>query len=287
MMVAYAHMDHTSIPELAGRRNFSVRLPETVAKELDAMAKRQGVSMNKLIGTAVANLLERPDLAPAVTESDISTPIARDALRQGPEAIGPLKGIATHAANRDQVALACVLWAAAARLVASVSGLEAASKELTHTADTAERSGRPELSVALYEEALRLDVNNLEAASRLGQRLHHLAQRATTPDEQLQSYRDAEVLLARVSFIDDHAKLFHGWSALHVARADGDRSKEELAVREIDEAMRRWAFGERNGFERTSWLRQIDRLREAELGAVAAELIDFANRNARWEQILQ
>ncbi|MCB0979133.1 MAG: hypothetical protein M9961_19000 [Ilumatobacteraceae bacterium] len=272
----------SAVDELSPRRNFSVRLPEALYDQLEALAGRRGESMNKLVGNAVALMVNSPDLAPSANSGDISTSIARDALRQGPEAIGPLKGIAKHASNRDQIALACVLWAAAARLVAVTAGPEAASQELTHSAVIAEKSNRSELSVALYEEALKLDVNNLEAANRLGQRLHHLAQQA---GDDVERYRQAESHLSRVTFVDDHAKLFHGWSALHVARADGDKTKEERAVAEIDEALRRWAFGQRDGAERTSWLRQLQRLREAGLGAQASVLVEFANRNARWEPI--
>lgn len=268
--------------ELRPRRNFSVRLPEELYGQLEALADRTGESMNKLIGTAVALLVKSPDLAPSAVASDINSQIARDALRQGPEAIAPLKGIAKHASNRDQIALACVLWAAAARLVAATQGAPAASQELGHSAVVAEKSNRVELAVALYEEALRLDPNNLEAANRLGQRLHHLAQQH---GDDIDRYRQAEQHLSRVTFVDDHAKLFHGWSALHVARADGDHLAEERAVAEIDEALKRWAFGQRDGSERASWLRQIDRLRTVGETDRAEALVAFANRNARWDPI--
>lgn len=259
-----------------------MRLPEELYGRLEALADRTGESMNKLIGTAVALLVKSPDLAPSAVASDINSQIARDALRQGPEAIAPLKGIAKHASNRDQIALACVLWAAAARLVAETQGAAAASQELGHSAVVAEKSNRVELAVALYEEALRLDPNNLDAANRLGQRLHHLAQQH---GDDIDRYRQAEQHLSRVTFVDDHAKLFHGWAALHVARADGDRLAEERAVAEIDEALKRWAFGQRDGAERSSWLRQVERLRTVGETDRAQALVEFANRNARWDPI--
>ena len=112
----------SAVDELSPRRNFSVRLPEALYDQLEALAGRRGESMNKLVGNAVALMVNSPDLAPSANSGDISTSIARDALRQGPEAIGPLKGIAKHASNRDQIALACVLWAAAARLAKSGYG---------------------------------------------------------------------------------------------------------------------------------------------------------------------
>jgi tetratricopeptide (TPR) repeat protein len=267
---------------LAPRRNFSVRLAEPLYERLTALSARTGDSINKLVGTAVATLVERPDLAPTAVGSDINPQIARDAVRQGPEAIGPLKGIAKHAANRDQIALACVLWAAAARLVGADVGPQEAAEELAHSAHVAEGANRLELAVALWEEALRLDPNNLDAVNRLGQRLHHLAQQH---DDDITRYREAERHLARVTFVDNHAKLFHGWSALQVARADGDPDAEDRAVAEIEEALKSWAFGERDGRERASWLRQVRRLADLGFADRARAMVDFANRNSRWRTI--
>jgi tetratricopeptide (TPR) repeat protein len=264
------------------RKNFSVRLPDSLYGRLEALGQRTGESMNKLIGTAVAMLVNAPELAPTAVANDINAQIARDAVRQGPEAIGPLKGIAKHAHNRDQVALASVLWAAAARLVAEVDGPERASQDLSHTAVVADSSGRHELAVALFEEALRLDPNNLEAANRLGQRLHHLAHQH---DDDVERYRQAERHLARVTFVDSYAKLFHGWAALYVARADHDPYMEDRAVGEIDEALKAWAFSDRGGKDRTSWVRHLKRLEGMGLHERVLGLIDFAARNARWQQV--
>jgi tetratricopeptide (TPR) repeat protein len=266
---------------LAQRRNFSVRLPEPLYEELEAASRRVGTSMNQLMGSAIAAYLERPDLAPAGVGQDINTQIARDAVRQGPEAIAALKGIAKHASNRGQVTLAAVLWAAAARLVAGTEGPERAADELAHTAHVANSNGRVELAVTLWEEALRLDPNNLEVVNRLGQVLHHLAQRHDDVDR----YREAERHLARVTFVDNHAKLFHGWSALRIARADRDADLEERAVGEIEEALKSWAFGQRDGQDRRRWLRQVQRLGEVGHLQEATALVAFANRNAGWEAI--
>jgi tetratricopeptide (TPR) repeat protein len=263
------------------RAAMSLRLPERLHKELKTRSDREGVPMNELVGRAVADMLGRPDLAPARAAEDISSQIARDAIRSGPEAIGPLKGIAWHCANLGQPPPAAVLYAAAARLVlaAPEQGPEAAAHELAHTAAVMEESNHYEIAVALWQEALGLDPNNLVAANRLGQRLHHLAQRA---GDDVGQYREAERHLARVTFMDNHAKLFHGWSALFVARADRDSEAEHRARQEVIEALKHWAFGQRDGNSRRSWMRQLQRLVEAGLAADAEELRQFANRNAEW-----
>src|SRR5262249_50660958 len=137
-------------------------------------------------------------------------------------------------------------------------------------------------AVALWEEALRLDPNNLDAANRLGQPLHHLAQ---VENDNVARYREAERHLARVTFVDNHAKLFHGWSAPLPARADGDVDRADRALGEIEEALKGWAFGQPNGQERLSWLRQIRRLQSVAPPERVAGLVSFANRNARWQPI--
>jgi tetratricopeptide (TPR) repeat protein len=263
-------------------RNFSVRLPADLYRELAALRGRTGESMNKLIGDAVAAFVDRPDLALTSAPSDINARIAQDAVRQNTNAIGPIIGIANHASNRGQTALASVLYAAAARLIREKDGPETASIELVRSAKAAEQSRYFELAVALYEEALQLNPNNLEASNRLGQRLHHLA---ASHGDDIERYRRAADQLARVTFVDNHAKLFHGWSALYVARAEGDPYAEERAVAEIEEALKHWAFSQRADDQRRSWLRQVQRLVRAGLGVRAEALIEFANSNARWSPI--
>lgn len=263
-------------------RNFSVRLPADLYEELRGLSDRSEQSMNKLIGDAVAALVQRPDLALTTGPGDINARIAQDAVRQTHEAIGPLMGIAKHASNRGQMALAAVLYAAAARLIREKDDDQTASTALARSAMTVEQSGYHELAVALYEESLRVNSNNLEAVNRLGQRLHHLA--AARGDD-VERYRRAADLLARVTFVDNRAKLFHGWSTLYVARADGDPYGQERAVAEIEESLKAWAFAQHRDDERRRWLRQVQRLVSAGLPDRAEGLVEFANQNVRWRRI--
>jgi hypothetical protein len=180
------------------------------------------------------------------------------------------------------MALSAVLYAAAARVIAEKDGADAASTELARAGMAAAKSRYYELAVSLYEESLQLNPNNLEAVNRLGQQLHHLA---ASQGDDLDRYRRATELLARVTFVDNYAKLFHGWSALFVARADADPYAEERAVAEIEEALKHWAFGRRSPDERPRWLRQIRRLVALGLRGNAESLVNFANDNASWRRI--
>ena len=265
-----------------GRAAMSVRFPEPLHRELRSRSVREGVPMNELVARAVADLLDRPDLAPAPATDDVSSQIAQDAVSMTESAIGPIKGIAKHSMNKGHVAMAGVLYAAAARLVRQQKGDEDASQELAHTADVIEGANHHELAVALWREAVQLDPNNLGAVNRLGQRLHHLAQRG---GDDVDRYREAEHLLSRATFVDNHAKLFHGWSKLFVARADRDVEGQYQARNEILEALKHWAFGTRDGVARRGWIRQVKRLGDVGLNDEAAELVEFANRNAGWEPI--
>lgn len=254
-------------------------MPEDLYLQLERASEARGDSMNKLVQQAVAELVQRQDLAPLASGADVHPKIARDAVRQGPEAIAPLKGIAKWAQSRDQMALAAVCWSSAARLVTAQQGPEAGSQELSHSAAVLAQTNFRELTIALYEEAVRVDQNNLEAVNRLGQLLHHSAQAEhDNPDR----YREAAAMLSRVIFVDDRARLFHGWSTLFVSRADGDSHGVSRALSEIDEAMRRWAFAARDPRERLGWERQVTRLKEAGYTDRADELTKFAEQHARW-----
>lgn len=264
------------------RPAMSVRLPRELHTALRNGATQRGVSMNDFVCQAVAAGLERPDLQTATRTEDVSTRIAQDALQMGPEAVGPLKGIARHCMNRNQVALASVLYVAAARLIVDADGPESGSQELARTAGAVESADHVELATTLWREAVALDPNNLTAVNRLGQRLHHQAQHA---GDDLDRYREAAALLARVTFMDNHAKLFHGWSSLIVSRSDGDIEGERRATAEIVEALKHWAFGQRDGTSRRGWARHLHRLRELGLLDAANELVDFANKNAAWGPI--
>jgi hypothetical protein len=109
-----------------------------------------------------------------------------------------------------------------------------------------------------------------------------LADLAFQVDPNLERYRSAAALLSRVTFIDDRARLYHGWSTLHLARAEGDQHAVTRSLAEIDEAMRRWAFASRDPKERLSWERQLERLRDLGYVSDADELVTFASQHARW-----
>ncbi len=260
-------------------------MPEDVYLEaqrfLDAHREATGenLSMNKLVQRAVSDAISREDLAPLAVSADINSKIARDAVRQGTEAIAPLKGIAKWAQGREQMALAAICWAAAARLVTGQLGPEAGSQELSHSAAVLAQTNYRELTIALYEEAVALDPNNLDAVNRLGQLLHHSAQ---ADGDNPSKYRQAAELLSRVTFVDDRARLFHGWSTLFVWRSENDTNGVGQALAEIDEALRRWAFAARDPRDRSAWERQIARLRDAGYGDRADELTKFAEQHARW-----
>lgn len=263
----------------APRGAFSVRLPPALYRELRHHADQHGTSMNNVIADALAGHLGRADLAPTSVPKDIDTRIAADAVADSDRTVGALKGIAKHLLNLGQVALSAVVYSAAARVIAATpEGEAAASRELAFTADQVQRHNYLELAVALYEECLRRDPNNLEAVNRLGQLLHHLGQRA---GDDLERYRRASELLARVTFIDNRAKLFHGWTKLHVCRSEVDRYGEDAAVREIEEAMKAWAFGQHDAAERDRWLRQLRRLIDFDekYSALAHDLIEFGAAN--------
>ena len=95
--------------------------------------------MNSVIGDLIAEAVDKPALATSAAPRDVPIGMARDACRFGPEAIGAMKGVAKQLYERDLIATAAVVYAAAARLISSDpdperGGGERASAELTETA---------------------------------------------------------------------------------------------------------------------------------------------------------
>lgn len=266
------------------RKPYSLRLPTPLYEQLQEASDTTGESMNQLIAVALARFLERPELVAASGEGDVDEGLAAAAIADGSAAIGPLKGLAKHLTNRGQPVLASVLYAAAARLIADEEGAEAGSRELVRTGNLMERTGHTEAATALYEKAIALNPSNLEASSRLGQRLHHLAYQQ---GDDVEMYRRAAEHLRSAASVDNYAKLFYGWSALHVARADGSQADADSARRHIKQALERWAFGQQDPASRPRWMRQLRDLLEVGEDDLVQDLIDFARANTHWDPITQ
>jgi len=269
-------------------KNVSLRLSDELGRELDELAKARASSMNSVIGDLIAQAVGKPVLATSAAPRDIPVAIAQDACRFGPEAIGAMKGVAKQLYERDLVAASAVVYAAAARLIASDpdperGGLDRASAELTETAQKVVEANHLELGILLAQEAIQPGLNpkNRRARNLLGQWLVRSAQR----DSDISKYRRAAELLAEVMEYDDRARLFHGLAALAVANSEADRTARSAALDHIDKAMRKWAFGNRNPTERRSWLNQLRRLGEYEASGLQESLIEFANENSSWQEI--
>lgn len=263
--------------EPSGR--FSVRVPRSLHHRLVRSAEREGSSVNQLVNVLLARELERP--APANVGGDVSSEDAHEnlaalAVRSGPQSIGPLKGTARFLRDRGDVNLACLLYALAAVRIQEAEGPQAASRELGKASALARQHGSYQLAEALLRESLQHDPTNLRSSSALGQLLHHQGR-----------YGEAVDCLERAAGIDNHAKLFLGWSRL-LAGLDA-RKEQEVAdgSSQLGEALRQWAYGNHNSSERANWIRQLRRLRA--LGSRFAEqtsqLIEFANSNASWGEI--
>lgn len=269
-------------------KNISLRLSDELGRELDELAKTRAISMNSVIGDLIAQAVGKPMFAASASPRDIPVGLAQDACRFGPEAIGAMKGVAKQLYERDLVAASAVVYAAAARLIASDpdperGGRDRASAELTETAQRAVEANHLELGILLAREAILPELNpkNRRARNLLGQWLVRSAQR----DSDISKYRRAAELLSEVMEYDDRARLFYGFAALAVANSEADRTARSAALDHVDKAMRRWAFGNRNPTERRSWLNQLRRLSEYGVDELQESLIEFANENSSWQEV--
>lgn len=276
------------LPYDGSMKNVSLRLSDELGRVLDELAATRGTSMNALIGDLIADAAGKPALATSAAPRDVPGGLAMDACMFGPEAIGAIKGVAKQLFERDLVATGAVVYAAAARLIASDpdperGGPDRASAELTETAQRVVDAHHLELGIRLAEVAIQPGLNpkNRRARNLLGQWMVRSAQR----DGDIEKYRRSADLLVDVMEYDDRARLFYGLASLAVAESESDRTARTSALDQIDKAMRRWAFGNRNDSERRSWLSQLRRLSEYGASEVQMGLIEFANENSGWAEI--
>lgn len=265
------------LSEPSGR--FSVRVPRSLHRRLVQSAEREESSLNQLVNVLLSRGLERS--APANVGSEVPSEDAREnlaalAVRSGPQSIGPLKGTARFLRDRGDVNLACLLYALAAVRIDEAEGLQAAARELGRASALARQHGSHQLAEALLRESLQHDPTNLRSLSALGQLLHHQGR-----------YAEAIDCLEGAASIDNHAKLFLGWSRL-LAGLDA-RDEQEVAdgSAQLGEALRQWAYGSNSSSERGRWVRQLRRLRAlgSRFEEQTRQLIEFANSNASWGEI--
>lgn len=261
--------------EFSGR--FSVRVPRTLHRRLVERATHEGCSLNQLV-TAVLT----EGLAPAtgrLAEAgalDAHEDLVAVSVRSAPQSIGPLKGIATHLRDRGAINLACLVYAHAASRVHEAEGAPAASRDLGMAAALARRSGRWMLAESLFRESIQLDATNLRSLSALGQLLHHQ-----------QRHDDAIGYLERAANVDNHARLFLGWSRLLAGLERHDDQEIDTGTAILVDALRNWADSNPDDNERSSWERQVRRLRAlgSRFATEVQQLVEFANAHAGWGAI--
>jgi|GEM_PF-180979 len=254
---------------------FSVRVPKTLHRRLAALADGEGCSLNQLVVTVLAEAVHLPVRSAGETEMTRED-IAADAIGQGPQAIGALKGIATHIRNRGDVNLACVLYALAGeRTALEAGGAQLAAREFGTAGALARRERKLKMAEALWRESLRRDFTNIRSRSSLGQLLHHQGR-----------FGEAIEYLEPVADVDDYARLFLGWSQLQLGLSDRSEHLVVDGLSNVVAGLRRWA-AYANDSDRTPWLRQVQRL--ARLGKrfdpEVEQLVSFANSNSNWRSI--
>lgn len=265
----------------AGVTQMTVRIPPALHAQLTKRKESTGEPLNKMVVDAVAQLIDRPDLALRESAPAVPPAIAVDAIREGPAQIGALKGIGKRLIDGGQVAHGAIIYAAAARLVGQGRGGRAAeARELTRTGVLADQLGQKEVATALFEEAVRADDSELEASSRLGQQLHHQAQRSGD----IEGFRRAATLLEKPAEVDDIALLFWAWCEIYVGQSDEDTARAKRGLENLERAMKKWAYRASDTREQTKWMRQLERLDDVPGGTqLKLDLLAFAKANSRWE----
>jgi antitoxin HicB len=254
---------------------FSVRVPRSLHEALSRRAEQEDCSLNQLVTVLLAGAVHSGTTAISSrnASTDVSENIAADAVRGGGTAIAALKGIGTILRDRGEVNTACVIYAMAANLVATVERAETAAKEFGMAASLARREKRRKLEEALLRESVQRDPTNLRSSSALGQLLYWQGR-----------YSEAVAYLSRAASIDSYARLFLGWSRLLEGINLSDEVEKREGLSDLVEGLHEWCYQNAEHSARTAWLRQVQRL--VKLGPKYVEeakhLIEFANANANW-----
>ncbi len=254
---------------------FSLRVPRSLHRRLALRAEAEGCSVNQLVVSILSASVDAP-VHSATSADDIREDITADAVAEGPQSIGALKGIATHLRNRGEINAACLLYALAGeRIALGPGGAQQAARELGTAGALARREKRMKLAESLWRGSLRRDYTNIRSRSSLGQLLHHQGR-----------YEDAVEFLEPVADVDEYARLFLGWSRLQLGLSGGRNDMVEDGLANVVSALRRWSvYGNRS--TRSAWLRQTRRLWSLgpQFRSEIEQLISFANANANWPPV--
>jgi antitoxin HicB len=254
---------------------FSVRVPRSLHRRLALRAEAEGCSVNQLVVSILSASVDAP-IRSVKSADDTREDITADAVTEGPQSIGALKGIATHLRNRGEINTACLLYALAGdRIALGPGGAQQAAREFGTAGALARREKRMKLAESLWRESLRRDYTNIRSRSSLGQLLHHQGR-----------YEEAIEFLEPVADVDDYARLFLGWSQLQLGLSGGRDDMIEDGLAHVVRALRKWAaYGNRSA--RSAWLRQARRLWSLgpRFRSEVDQLISFANANANWSSV--
>jgi len=274
---------------------FSVRFEPEVMAALRELARRQETSMNQVLTSLVLRASGDSEVAAVDPRRnvDLADGIVIDALRDQPSAIGAVVGCGRFLYGRGLTRTAALVWKRASELIEADpdperGGAAKASDELTRIAREMRRARDYRLAIEFAKRAVEKNPLNRRAGNLAGQWLVGLGQRQLQRgdrDDARASFEEASNLLREVRQLDNFALLHFGLAQFEVAEMDGDRTKRTMALTDIGDAMKRWAFGTRDQDDRGSWLFHISRLRSKGENHLADELVEFANANAEWGTI--
>lgn len=274
---------------------FSVRFEPEVMSALRDLARRQETSMNQVLTSLVLRASGDDEITAADPKRnvDLADGIVLDALRDHPSAIGAVIGCGRFLYGRGLTRTAALVWKRAAELIEADpdperGGVAKASDELTRIAREMRRARDYRLAIEFAKRAVETNPLNRRAGNLAGQWLVGLGQRQLQRgdlEDARSSFDEASNLLREVRQLDNFALLHFGLAQFEVAQMDGDSTKRTMALADVGDAMKRWAFGTRDQEDRASWLFHISRLRSKGESHLADELVEFANSNAEWGTI--
>jgi len=268
----------TSTSRFSGR--FSVRIPSSLHQALDALASIEGVSLNSLVSTVLAERAGHEVTAPspkAIPEETLIGLLPVDDV-EGHSLIDSahiaLRVAYTVARDFSQPSIGLALAILCGDRWKHFGSKDQIADHYGKVAWLAKQKGFTTLALALWEEGLRIKPEgNHKSSSSYGQLLYELGRYARAAD----CLKDVP---------DRDGSITYKKACLRTLPQGLEQREERTALLDsIREVMRMWAYGSSSQQEAKNWRRHVADLEcigtndVAELGK---ELRDFARKHSRW-----
>lgn len=261
-------------PSFSGR--FSVRVPASVHQALNASAVAEGVSLNALVASMLAQQLGFETVSNRHANQGKNIPeevLIELTDAENPDSIGPATRVAYDVLHKVSPTMGLALAILGGDRVLALEGRQRAAEHFGKFAWRAYNAGFTALALELWRRALKAQPDNLKTASAYGQVLYKLGR-----------YDEAAKQLSRAP--DREGRLTYLKSRLQASAVNASKKIDPDILEKIGEIMREWAYSNASPDEAVQWrahMLDLERLQRKEMRDLLKELREFASSYSRWQ----